>query len=170
VMEEMRSELRSARFLLDESFDRSLPSGIFTRRNISQVRPLALVRLARETAANLRSPEVTPSRQLAGGAFADPAALAEALDRRALELEQLLERLTPKRKKVTFGVGEKKQHLQLAHARRLRIQDLLFGIYRGAGYDHLAARLRPKRARRAAEAVGRQEGGGQEGGEQASVA
>jgi hypothetical protein len=65
---------------------------------------------------------------------------------------------------VTFGVGEKKQHWQEAHARRLQIQDLLFGIYRGAGYDHLAARLRPKRARRAAEGMG-----GQEGGDKASV-
>lgn len=165
VVAEMRSELRSARLLLDESFDRSLPSGIFTRRNISQVGPVALVRLARETAASLRSPEVSPSRQLAGGAFADPAGVADALDRRALELEQLLERLTPKRKRVTFGVGEKKQHWQDAHARRLQIQDLLFGIYRGAGYDHLAARLRPKRARRATEAMG-----GQEGGEKASLA
>ena len=27
-----------------------------------------------------------------------------------------------------------------ANARRMRIQDLLFRIYRGAGYDHLAAR------------------------------
>jgi hypothetical protein len=46
VVAEMRSELRSARLLLDESFDRSLPSGTFTRRNISQVGPVAKASVA----------------------------------------------------------------------------------------------------------------------------
>jgi hypothetical protein len=159
VAAELRRELRSARLLLDESFDRNLSSSIFSRRKISEVRPLGLARLARETAASLRSPEVSPTRTLSGRAFPERSGLAEALDSRALQLEQMLELLAPKRKRETYGVGMKKEHLKEANAGRMRVQDLLFGIYRGAGYDHLAARLRPKRIRRAVDGMAKQEGG-----------
>jgi len=161
VARALRSELRAARFLMDEIFDEGLSTSTFTRRLISQVKPGALARLARETAAALRSPEVAPKRAVATGAFPEPAALANALENRAGELEQLLVRLAPKRKLETLGVGAKNQQLQEANDSRLRSQDLLYGIYRGAGYDHLAARLRPKRARRGngVEAMNEQEGG-----------
>ena len=167
---ELRSELRSARLLLDESFDKNLSTGIFTRRQISVVRPVALARLARETAASLRSPEVAPTRSLAGGAFPEPAGVAEALDRRAQELENTLALLA--RKRETFGVGVKNQTLQEAAGGRRRAQDLLYGIYRGAGYDHLAARLRPKRRATAAASgdMGKKEGGAVSAQPAASVA
>lgn len=145
---EMRRELRAARFLLDEKFDRDLATGIFRRRELSRVTPLALVRLARETAESLRAPGLQVSRQLDPGAFPEPANLADVLDRRAQALDVQLELLAPKRKRETFGVGEKDQEWQEAMTARMRGQDMLFGLYRGAGYDHLAARLRAKRRKK----------------------
>ncbi len=170
VATELRRELRSARLLLDESFGRDLPSAIFARRKISQVTPGPLVRLARETAAALRSPEVSPMRSLTGGGLSragnpgrssrppGPGAGATARARGA------------EAQAVTFGVGEKIQRWQEANTRRMRVQDLLFGIYRGAGYDHLAARLRPKRARRAAaEGMGTRKRGNKAGAQLAAA-
>lgn len=139
----LRGELRAARFLLDESLGRE--AGLLRWRELSQVMPAGLVPVARETAASLRSSAMLAEASLsATGAFPNASGLAGALDRRALELDQQLQLLAPKLKRETFAVGEKSQEWEEANSARLRSQDLLFGLYRAAGKDHLAQRLRPK--------------------------
>lgn len=145
LAEQLRSELRSVRLLLDEALGKEISAGLFRWRQLSQVTPAALVPVARQTAVSLRSSSLLPAASLtASGAFPDPPELADALDRRALELEQMLGALAPKRKRETFEIGEKGQEWREAYSARLRSQDLLFGLYRAAGKDHLAQRLRPK--------------------------
>jgi hypothetical protein len=165
----LRSELRAARFLLDESLGREVSAGLLRWREPSQVMPAGLVALARETATSLRSSAMLAEASLtATGAFPDPTGLAGALERRALELERQLQLLAPKLKRETFAVGEKSQEWQDANSARLRSQDLLFGLYRAAGKDHLAQRLRPKARMGAVKAEGAgAPGAAEEGGSRA---
>jgi hypothetical protein len=142
----LRRELRSARMAVDSGFEPSLSPGPFRERRISSSAPGALVRFARETAAALRSPELLPSE-----ALAEPSDLAAKIELRANQLEEQLGLLAPKTKREAFAVGAKRDEWQEATSVRQRGQDLLFGLYRGAGFDHLAARLRPKRRRKAEE-------------------
>jgi len=140
----LRGELRSVRLLLDEKVGREVSAGLFRWRNPSQLKPSTLVVVARETAVALRASSLLDAAKEASGAFAAPGEIAAALENRAGELGALLDDLGPKRKRQTFDVGEKSQEWQEAYSARLRSQDLLYGLYRAAGKDHLAQRLRPK--------------------------
>lgn len=150
----LRSELRSVRHMLDEKLGREVSSGFFRWRHLSQIRPASLSTVARETAAALRASTLLGSANLAAsGTYATPAAIADTLDAAADGLDQLLGNLGPQTKRQTFDVGEKSQEWQEAYSARLRSQDLLFGLYRAAGKDHLAQRLRPKTRAAAATPV-----------------
>ena len=167
----LQRELRSARFLLDESFGRELAAEVLRWRRFSRVDPAALVALARETAAKLlTAPSFSPKRADGPEGLPQPEVVAAALERRALEVEGHLEQLAPKRKRETFEVGEKSEELQEAKSAQLRSQDLLFGLYRAAGKDHLASRLRPKARTRSAkpEAAGGTTPNPKEGGSSAA--
>lgn len=155
IATKVRSQLRAARHLIDESFGKDVAVGIFRQRRVSEIAPERLVRLARETVEALRSPELLPSLNLAGEDVGDPADLAGKLERRANELAEHLEVLIPKRKRETMRVGAKQEGWQEATKVRLQAQDMLVGFYRGAGFDHLATRLRPKRRRKAEEEEGK---------------
>lgn len=143
----LRAELRSARFLLDETFGKDLGGDLFRWRRLARLNARSMVLLARETAVSLRTP------QLALGKLTEPTPsalgtaeqVATALEAKATALESHLEQLEPNQKQETFEVGRKEQEWQEAHRSRLAAQDLLFGLYKAAGHDHLAARLRPKR-------------------------
>ncbi len=53
----LRGELRSARFLLDESFGKELGAGLFRWRKLAKLRARPLVLAAQETAGSLRQPQ-----------------------------------------------------------------------------------------------------------------
>ena len=149
IAAKLRGQLRAARLLIDESFGPGVATGIFRERRVGEVTPPRLVRLARETVEALRSPELQPSLALTGADVGDPAILAAAIERRAEELAQHLAVLVPRRKRETLAVGAKQASWEEANSFRRRAQDMLFGLYRGAGFDHFASRLRIKRPRKA---------------------
>ena len=156
ISAKLRGQLRVARLLIDESFGKGVATGLFRQRNIANITPPRLVRLAREIVEALRSPELQPNLLAAGADVGDPVVLAAAIERRAEELAQHLAVLVPRRKRETLAVGAKQATWEEANSFRRRAQDMLFGLYRGAGFDHFASRLRIKRPRKA---EGEQEGG-----------
>lgn len=162
IAADLRQDLTSARLLLDQSFGRD--SGHFRWRDLAHLVPAELIPVARETATSLRSsPKLALKAERTRKRYLDASGLADVLEEGAQLLEEQIETLVaPRRQRETYGVGEKGQELAEAHSVRLRTQDLLFGIYRAAGKDHLAARLRPKRRMPRMEAT---ENGGEGGGE-----
>ena len=155
---ELRQDLAAARLLLDHTFGKD--SGHFRWREFSQLSPAELIPVARETAISLRtSPGLAAKAQASRTQYLDATGLAEVLEQGAQSLEDQIERMVaPQRQRETYDVGEKAQERAEAHSVRLRTQDLLFGLYRAAGKDHLAQRLRPKQRVKRAETT---EGGGE---------
>ena len=156
----LRAELRAARFLLDETFGKDLGGDLFRWRRLARLNARSMVLLARETAASLRTPQLALTKLTEGtpSSLGPVEQVASALETKANALESHLEQLEPNQKQEVFEVGRKEQEWQEAHRSRLAAQDLLFGLYKAAGHDHLASRLRPKvRVRSASEEM--QEGG-----------
>ena len=156
----LRAELRAARFLLDETFGKDLGGDLFRWRRLARLNARSMVLLARETAASLRTPQLALTKVTEGtpSSLGPVEQVASALETKANALESHLEQLEPNQKQEVFEVGRKEQEWQEAHRSRLAAQDLLFGLYKAAGHDHLASRLRPKvRVRSASEEM--QEGG-----------
>jgi hypothetical protein len=156
----VRGALRAARFLVDETFGKSLGAGVFRWRRLSQLNATSLVLVANEMVGSLRSPQLKVSSVLDTGT-PEAERVAAALEAASTQLEEHLELLEPTVKRETYSVGRKEQEFQETRAMQLVAQDLLVGLYRAAGQNHLAARLRPKqrKGREAGEAVPPQEGG-----------
>lgn len=161
LAEAVRAALRSARFLIDESFGKELGAGLFRWRNLTKLNASSLVLVARETAGSLRSPQLTGGAGLQASGGPEAEAVVAALEAAAGQLEAHLKRLEPGQKRETYSVGRKEQERQETRATRLAAQDLLVGLYRAAGQNHLAARLRPKQKskREAGEPAPPREGG-----------
>jgi hypothetical protein len=156
----VRAALRAARFLVDETFGKSLGAGVFRWRRLSQLNATSLVLVARELVGSLRSPQLKVSSVLDIGT-PEAERVAAALEAASSQLEAHLELLEPTVKRETYSVGRKEQELQETRAMQLAAQDLLAGLYRAAGQNHLAARLRPKqrKGRETGETAPPQEGG-----------
>lgn len=164
LAEIVRAALRSARFLVDESFGRKLGAGLFRWRNLSKLNATSLILVAREMVGSLRSAQLeVPGLPPTGRPEAET--VAAALEAAAEQLEAHLEILEPTLKRETYAVGLKEQERQETRATQLETQDFLVGIYRVAGQRHLAARLRPKRRKaRSVQVVAHQlQVGGQQG-------
>lgn len=156
----LRAELRAARFLLDETFGKDLSGDLFRWRRLARLNARSMVLLARETAVSLRTPQLALAKLTEGtpSSLGPVEQVASALETKANALENHLEQLEPNQKQEVFEVGRKEQEWQEAHRSRLAAQNLLFGLYKAAGHDHLASRLRPKvRVKNANEET--QEGG-----------
>lgn len=156
----VRAALRSARFLVDETFGKSLGAGVFRWRRLSTLNATSLVLVAREMVGSLRSPQLKVTSALETGT-PEAERVAAALEAASTQLEEHLELLEPSVKRETYSVGRKEQEIQETRAMQLAAQDFLVGLYRAAGQHHLAARLRPKqrKGREAGETVPPQEGG-----------
>lgn len=150
LSEVVRAALRSARFLVDESFGKKLGAGLFRWRNLSKLNASSLILVAREMIGSLRSAQLdVPGLPPTGKPEAE--AVAAALEAAADQLEAHLEILEPTVKRETYAVGLKEQERRETRATQLETQDFLVGIYRVARQRHLAARLRPKRRIRSAK-------------------
>lgn len=157
----LRAELRAARFLLDETFGKDLSGDLFRWRRLARLNARSMVLLARETAVSLRTPQLARGKradEVTQSSLGSAEQVATALEAKATALENHLDQLEPSQKQEVFEVGRKEQEWQEAHRSRLAAQNLLFGLYKAAGHDHLASRLRPKvRVRSASDEM--QEGG-----------
>lgn len=139
----LRQRVQEARFLLERTVDSGILKATLRDRKISKVKFVPLVQGARDLAATLRDPGLVAG--MAGSTLAASAAnLAAALETEATELEQVLGQLTPQAREKQHNLGAKVSDLQQAAETTQRCSELLYGLYRVAGLDFHADRLRTK--------------------------
>jgi len=145
----VRAELRSLRFLFDELFGKQKSRRLFPARGkLSNATPKMLLRQAKELSELLRSDRIHWPAEPMGRHLVPPAELAASLEASSLELEAPLEGLRPKLRGSDVRRDLKNAELERAASLMRRGTDLLYGVYRLAGFDEAAANLRPTRIRR----------------------
>ena len=145
AMEKVRNQLRGARFLLDQTFGREKASAYFPdRSDLTRVLPRNLLALARSIAQVLRGAEVEWPTAESGPHVPKQAELAAGLDLAANELEAMLNALAPERSGSVFTRGTKKAELVATRQALSSTTAALSGLFRVAGFDYAARRLRPQ--------------------------
>ena len=148
VTKQVRNQLRGARFLLDQAFGPERTIGTFpARKELSSMTPTNLLRVAKEVVALLEGSGVDwPPVDVIGHA-ATPAQLLASLRQSVGVLESTLEELRPEKRGATFALGLRDKDLEGSLDALQRGSDFLFGLFRFAGFDFAAERLRPTRRR-----------------------
>jgi hypothetical protein len=148
VTKQVRNQLRGARFLLDQAFGPDRTIGSFpARKELSSMKPANLLRVAKEVVALLEGSGVDwPPVEVIGHA-ATPAQLLARLRQSVGVLETTLEELRPEKRGATFALGLREKDLDASLDALQRGSDFLFGLFRFAGFDFAAERLRPTRRR-----------------------
>lgn len=150
LVKKLRERMRDVRYLLTRSVEGGVYKAALRDRRISKVKPVSLLQGARDLVATLRDPE------LAVGS-ADPALAASAvtfsaaLEADAALFEQVMVQLTPQKRAKQENLRAKTADLRAAAETNRRCAELLFGLYRVAGLDYHAERLRPKGRRKRME-------------------
>jgi len=149
LKEKLRLRMTDTRALLDRAVPSKTLNAFLRQRRFSSVKPLELVQSARDMVNTLRDPQHGLDN-LAGSSFSSASALASMLEAEANELEQVLQQLSPQKKASQEGLEDKTDKVTTAKARNRRCADALFGLYRLAGLDFHAARVRARVRRRTA--------------------
>lgn len=146
----LRNRVRDVRTLVDRrSIDAATAKAALRDRRVSRVTPDLLVSGARDLAAVLRNPEHTWDD--GNVVFGSAAVVAATLEAEAGQLEELLSRLAPQKRASQDQLGAKKAEVEAVAESNRRCVDALFGLYRLAGLDFHADRLRAKVRRRKLE-------------------
>lgn len=142
VTVELRLRLRDARQLLDELVTSATARTVLPIRRFSNMAPAMLVQSARDVITALRNPnlglETEPSM------IFDATKLAATLETKANELASLLDQLAPQARATQAELGNKLAEIKSGADTHRRCADFLYGLYRLAGLDFHADRLRPK--------------------------
>ena len=144
LTEKLRLRMRDARYLLDSKVTEAAAKASLRERRFSGLKPQLLVGGARNLVAALRDPKLDLEQLSSDRTSPSAAALAVALETEANQLEQVLLLLTPQKKAKEAELGAKKAEVEAAAEKKIRCADALFGLYRLAGLDFHAERLRPK--------------------------
>lgn len=146
---QLRQRLQQVRFVVDTSIGGPAAKSALRYRRLAPVKPTLLVAAARDLARVLRDPkhawEETDGK---AAVFATAAKVAATLETEATALEQVLHQLQPQAKAQQDEQGNKKAEVEAVADTNKRCKDALFGLYRLAGLDYHAERLRPKVRRR----------------------
>ena len=156
--EQIRKQLRGVRFLIDQAFGKEKARLLFpARAELSNLDPRNLLRVAKEIIELLQgSGIVWPTVEQLGYA-PPPAQLIAALEQSIPALDLALDDLRPEKRGAEFALGTRQMDLDLTVDAMQRGGDCLYGLFRFAGFDFAADRLRPRRRRKA------KDGGGSEG-------
>lgn len=144
----LRDRLQEVRFRVDRSVDKSVAKTALRERRVSAVTPNLLVSGARDLAILLRNPDHAWD---GNGVFGPAAEVAAMLEADAAQLEGLLRRLAPQKEASQDELAAKKAEVAAVTEANRRCVDALFGLYRLAGLDVHANRLRAKVRRRKTE-------------------
>lgn len=148
---QLRSRLQQVRFLVDKSIGGPAAKAALRDRRLSYVKPSLLVAAARDFARVLRDPKhAWQEDDDKAVLYATAAKVATTLETEAGALEEVLLRLAPQSKANQNELGTKKAEVEAATETNKRCKDALYGLYRLAGLDFHAERLRPKVRRRQA--------------------
>lgn len=151
LVAKLRTHVRDVRYLLDRSVDSALAKAALRDRRLSVIKPELLVGAARDMVKTLRDPKLGLEALADRAVFATVETLAAKVEEEANQLAQLLQLLAPQKKAGQNQLSAKVAGIDDAMEKNRRCADLLFGLYRLAGLDFHAERLRPKARRRRAE-------------------
>lgn len=151
LMAQLRKDIRHVRYLLDNSVGSAVVKATLRERRVSVIRPELLVGAARDLVKTLRDPDLALENLADKDFFANVEQSAAKLEDGANRLQEALMRLSPQKKASERGLKAKVTGIDDATEKNRRCADLLFGLYRLAGLDFHAERLRPKARRRRAE-------------------
>ena len=145
---EVRKQLVTARFYLDQVGGRGHGAKFGLGHGLSKMAPANLERLASSIASLL--PEIGRDLGPAGG-LADPAQIAANVGAAAAELRRRLDALSPEAVGASIARGDRDRRLGSAENAVRRSAGLLAELCKFGGYAGLARRIRPawKRRRRA---------------------
>lgn len=151
LVTQLEIHMRDVRYLLDRSVGTAVAKATLRNRRLSNVKPSLLVAAARDLVKTLRDPQLALETLTDKAIFADVAQMAAKIEEEANQLEEALLRLSPQKKASQNQLGAKVAGIDAAVEKNRRCADLLFGLYRMAGLDFHAERLRPKARRRKAK-------------------
>jgi len=142
---ELRVLMRDGRFLLDRAIGGAAAKAALRDRRVSKSTPASLAQGARQVAETLRDPKYAGS---GSGLLSAAESVATTLEEAASQLEQVLGLLSPQKKSSQGSLEEKVRDIEAASRETQRCSELLFGLYRVAGLDFHADRVRPTSRRR----------------------
>ena len=142
LTENLRLRLQDVRYLLDRNLEPATAKAALRERRLSRAKPNLLTQGARQAAATLREPKFARAAGPGEGSFLSAAEQAAALEADAAALEAVLERLSPQKKTSELSLAAKVADLNSAVDTTRRCSEFLFGLYRLAGLDFHAERLR----------------------------
>lgn len=148
----LRKELAEVRRFLDESFGKEASRGLLPERNPYRLDIGGLQMVGTQMVSLLRDePRFASARSKSKAEGSRPTAtgLASAVESRLAELKQIQDSLEPGRREVETRLELKNRELSDAIDAQRRARDLLYGIYRAAGYDYMADSLGVKTRRKA---------------------
>jgi hypothetical protein len=145
----LRARVRDVRYLVDRSVDPATAKTALRERRVSRVTADLLVAGARDLATVLRNPEHPWIGDNA--VFGTAPEVALMLETDAAQLEELLLRLAPQKKASQDQLSAKQDEIEAVTETNRRCVDALFGLYRLAGLDFHADRLRAKVRKRKLE-------------------
>lgn len=137
---ELREYLRIAREMLDGVLDPATARTILPVRRMSNMRPDSLVQYGRAVVAALLNPEL--AIEVEPGSVFDPKGIAKSVEEKSEELAALLDQLAPQVRATQDRLGAKLAEIENASQTHRRCADFLYGLYRLAGLDFHADRLR----------------------------
>lgn len=158
LIEELRGRLRDIRYLIDRRFGLEASKQLMPVRDLYQYSARELVQAGRQVITVLRDPQYALDQAHANGLLANAQALADALELECSELAELLNRqLAGQKRDKQSGLKQKLAEIKTATEAARRSADFLAGIYRLAGLDFHAERLRPALRRRKPQSTDEEE-------------
>lgn len=139
---ELRLRLRDGRELLDDLLSSATAKTVLPIRRFSNMASAMLVQAARDVVMTLRDPKL--GLEAKPSILFDATKLAATLERKADELASLLAQLAPQARATQAELGNKLAEIKTGADTHRRCADFLYGLYRLAGLDFHADRLRPK--------------------------
>lgn len=140
----LRERLRDARHLIERSLGKGKVRDLFARTDFSEASSLTLTQIGREVRNALRDPKYDWASITGDGLLANAGMLADVLDREIQEVDSLLAEADPVIRSKQLELGAKQSELEAAADANRRCAALLTGLYRMAGLDFHAQRLRSR--------------------------
>jgi hypothetical protein len=151
---QIRAQLKSMRYLVDEAFGKERAKLIFpARADLQRVGAPTLLRTAQEAVDTLRGRGVTWPDLSALGHLPTPAQLLAVLEPAIPALASALDGLHPGMRNAVHALGNKDRDFEATVEAMQRGGDFLYGLFRLVGYDVEADRLRIRRRRGRGPAV-----------------
>lgn len=145
---QIRAQLRSLRFLVDEAFGKEKAKKIFpARADLQRIEAKVLLGVAIEAVELLRGSAYQWPDLSGRSDLSTPAQILAALEPAIPRLKAAVTGLRPELRGAQHALGNKNRDFEATVEAMQRGGDFIFGLLRLAGFDDEADRLRPRRRR-----------------------